>query len=267
MGWCNVRRFISIVMFRLLLTLGTWHCFWHSRVEIAIESIASHSDVFHLLRAKGRGWVLLVSRQYFEFSLRIFHTQLCHNLSFTHNCHTSFFVTHHLSHTTLSHTTLHTQLVLLFNPPPPPLSFLPSPSPLHFVAAHYRKKLTCGVIRSFNFCLFPHTMTSTSFWTPDTPSTETFIILYLYPARERGMHNWSDLNICIELENAMQFRTKLWDQNSSWTVYSAESMLAPTALPDDEHDILCHHLPEGVRSQGCGTHGFRIHHGQVDMFQ
>ena len=125
MGWCNVRRFISIVMFRLLVTLGTWQCFWHSRVEIAIEPIASHSDVLHLLRAKVRGWVLLVSGQYFERSLRIFHTKLCHHLSFTHNCRT-----HHLSNTTLSRTTLHIQLVLLLDPPPPPLSFLPFPSPL-----------------------------------------------------------------------------------------------------------------------------------------
>ena len=33
----------------------------------------------------------------------LFHTQLCHTLSFTHN-----FVTHHISHPTLSHTTFHT---------------------------------------------------------------------------------------------------------------------------------------------------------------
>ena len=37
----------------------------------------------------------------------------------------SFFVTHHLSHTTLYCTT---QLFLLFDPSPPPSSFLPSPS-------------------------------------------------------------------------------------------------------------------------------------------
>ena len=35
----------------------------------------------------------------------IFHTQLCHTPSSTHN-----FVTHHLSHTTLSHTIFHIQL-------------------------------------------------------------------------------------------------------------------------------------------------------------
>ena len=178
-------------------------------------------------------------------------TQLCHNLSFTHNCHTSFFVTHHLSHTTLSHTQLFTHNLFYFSIRHHllRLSFLPRP----------RYIICC--------CSLQKIMTSTSFWTPDAPSTKTFIILYLYPARKRGMHNWSDLNICIELENAMQFRTELWDQNSTWTVYSVESMLAPTAMPDDEHDILCHHLPEGVRSHGCGTHCFRIHHGQVDMLQ
>jgi len=37
----------------------------------------------------------------------------------------SFFVTHHLSHTTLYCTT---QLFLIFDPSPPPSSFLPSPS-------------------------------------------------------------------------------------------------------------------------------------------
>ena len=61
----------------------------------------------------------------------IFHTQLSHThtRSFTQNfvTYTIFFVAHHL---TLSRTTLHIQLVLLLDPPPHPLSFLPSPSPL-----------------------------------------------------------------------------------------------------------------------------------------
>ena len=85
-------------------------CVW----RLQVEPIASHSDVFHLLRAKGRGWVLLVSRQYVELSflsLRIFHTTLSQPLFHTQLSHApSFFVTHHLSHTALSHTTLHTQL-------------------------------------------------------------------------------------------------------------------------------------------------------------
>ena len=66
----------------------------------------------------------------------IFHTQLCHTPSFTHN-----FVTRSLSHTTFTHNFVthtifpiqlcHTHnFVLLLDPPPPPLSFLSSPSPL-----------------------------------------------------------------------------------------------------------------------------------------
>ena len=82
----------------------------------------------------------------------IFHTQLCHTPSFTHNFVTHHISPHHFSHTALSHTPsfcvthhliFHIQLchthttlshthnfVLLLDPPPPPLSFLPSPSPL-----------------------------------------------------------------------------------------------------------------------------------------
>ena len=81
----------------------------------------------------------------------IFRHTIFHTPSFTHNfvtrslSHTTFTHTHthHLSHTTLSHTpsffvTHHLftynlvthNFVLLLDPPPPPLSFLPSPSPL-----------------------------------------------------------------------------------------------------------------------------------------
>ena len=92
-----------------------------------------------------------------------FHTQLCHTPSFATPSFTHHFVTyhrshtilshvlfhtqpshtHHLSHTTLSHTHTHTiflchtpsftysfathNFVLLLDPPPPPLSFLPCP--------------------------------------------------------------------------------------------------------------------------------------------
>ena len=75
----------------------------------------------------------------------IFPTELCHTLSFTHNFHTH---THTIFHTQLCHTRTiflcHTpsftynfvthNFVLLLDPPPPPLSFLPSPAPLrHYV--------------------------------------------------------------------------------------------------------------------------------------
>ena len=80
-------------------------------------------------------------------------TPLCHNFvtrSLSHTTFTHNFHTHHLSHTTLSHTHhlslshnifhirlchthTHTPFFLLVDPPPPPLSFLPSPSPLQHV--------------------------------------------------------------------------------------------------------------------------------------
>ena len=83
----------------------------------------------------------------------LFHTQLSHThtASFTHcfvtHTHTpSFFVTHHLSHSTLSHTTVLTSRSFTASFPFP--SF---PVPATTFEAHYWKKLTCGVIRSFNF--------------------------------------------------------------------------------------------------------------------
>ena len=90
------------------------------------------------------------------------HTQLCHTPSFTHHLsHTTLSHTHNtLSHTTLSnaqsfthnfatHNSSHT-IFKMIDPPPSPLSFLLSPCRFnHF--SDYWKKLTCGVIRSFNF--------------------------------------------------------------------------------------------------------------------
>ena len=83
----------------------------------------------------------------------IFHTQLCHTPSFTHHlshtifhtqlCHTPSFAHH------LSHIIFHTQLCHTIFPPPPPLSFPSFPVPATTFLAHYWKKLTCGVIRSF----------------------------------------------------------------------------------------------------------------------
>ena len=79
----------------------------------------------------------------------LFHTQLCHTLSFTHN-----FVTHSLSYTTLSHTSFHTQLChtqLCFTSRSSTSFVFPSfPVPAPTFGAYYSKKLSCGVIRSFN---------------------------------------------------------------------------------------------------------------------
>ena len=105
----------------------------------------------------------------------MFHTPLCHTPSFTHN-----FVTRFLSHTTFTHTIFHTQLchpvflchtlsftyhfvthnsshTTCFTSRSSITSFVfPSfPVPPTTFVGHYWKKLTCGVIRSFNFrCSF-----------------------------------------------------------------------------------------------------------------
>ena len=77
----------------------------------------------------------------------IFHTQLSHTRSFTQNfvTHIIFFVAHHLSYTNLSRTTLHIQLVLRLDPPPPPLSFLPSPSPLQHLVLIIGRRWLVGL--------------------------------------------------------------------------------------------------------------------------
>ena len=102
------------------------------------------------------------------FHHTIFHTQLCHtpsfatpsfthhfvthHLSHTQRCHTlSFTHTHHLSHITLSHTIFHirlcpTQLFLLLDPSPPPLSFLPYPS---------RYNICCSVLEEVDLWGYP----------------------------------------------------------------------------------------------------------------
>ena len=90
------------------------------------------------------------------FTHTIFHTQLCHTLSFTHNFHThtharTIFHTQ-LCHTppSLSHTIFHIQLChtqLCFTSRSSTTSFVfPSfPVPATTFAAHYWKKLTCGL--------------------------------------------------------------------------------------------------------------------------
>ena len=85
-----------------------------------------------------------LSHTHTTLSHTVFHTQLCH--THTHTAHTTLsphnFVIHISSHTSFS----------LIAAPPPPLSFLPSPSRLNFCFCFW-KELTCGVIRSFNcFC-------------------------------------------------------------------------------------------------------------------
>ena len=92
---------------------------------------------------------------------QLFHTQLTHTqLVHTHlaSSHTTYSHTRNLlTHTTYSHTTCsHTT-----DPPPSLFSFLPFPSHLHLSLAVYWKKLTCGVIRSFNFSMKKNAKIST----------------------------------------------------------------------------------------------------------
>ena len=120
------------------------------------HNFVTHTQLFH-------------TQLYATLSQTIFHTQLCHNSS----CHTQLFhthttlshtifrththnsFTHNLSHTTLLHTTLsHTTLHIQ----PLKLSTLHHLlCPFFFLRAasttfsDYWMKLTCGVIRSFNF--------------------------------------------------------------------------------------------------------------------
>ena len=122
--------------------------FTHNFVTRSLSRTTFTHPIFH---------TQLCHTHHLSLSHTIFHIQLCHTLSFTHNFRTphlshttlsytpSFFVTHHLSHTTLSHATF----FLHVDPSTPPLSSLPRPATTF--AAHYWKKLTCGVIRSFNF--------------------------------------------------------------------------------------------------------------------
>ena len=79
------------------------------------------------------------------------HTCIHAYMAYMHTCIRSFhipscFVTHNLSHSTLSHTTVLTSRSFTASFPFP--SF---PVPATTFDAHYWKKLTCGVIRSFNF--------------------------------------------------------------------------------------------------------------------
>ena len=75
----------------------------------------------------------------------------------------SCFVTHRLSHSTLSHTT-----VLLSRSFTTSFVFPSFPVPATTFEAHYWKKLTCGVVRSFNYCCF--------FFVFITPSAITIFI-------------------------------------------------------------------------------------------
>ena len=99
----------------------------------------------------------------------------------------TIFVTHHLS---LSHTIFHiqlcpTQLFLLLDPSTLPLSFLPRPATT-FVA-HYWKKLTCRVIRSFSLFLFFTSWFTYFLWIVEVGPQNSLLAFFfcMTPTRQR----------------------------------------------------------------------------------
>ena len=76
-----------------------------------------------------------------------FYTQLCH-IQFVH---TQYFYIHKLTHTTLSHTALSPNLSCTIS-----FLFLAFPISFSHLLSDSWKKLTCGVIRSFNSKVFTH---------------------------------------------------------------------------------------------------------------
>ena len=109
------------------------HTIFHTQLSHSHASLC-HTQLCHTLLFH------TPSLSHTTLSHTIFHAHLCHTQSHTH---THIFVTHHLSHTTSSHTTFS-----LIDHPPPRLSCLPRPAAT--LCSDYWKKLTCGVIRSFN---------------------------------------------------------------------------------------------------------------------
>ena len=91
------------------------------------------------------------------------HTQLCHTSSLTHDLshttlsHTIFHtqsLTHHLTHTTFHHTIFHTHNFVTNHFSSTSSFVFPSFAvPAAKLVDHVWKKLTCGVMRSFNFLL------------------------------------------------------------------------------------------------------------------
>ena len=126
---------------RHFVTHNLWHTILHTTL--------SHT-VFHTPSLTNHLWrtIFHTTSPHTIFhtpSQTIFHTPLCHTPSLAHIIFgtwsfTHHFVTHHLSHTIFDtpsythhlspHHLSHTTLSQTIFSPPPPLSFLPSPSPL-----------------------------------------------------------------------------------------------------------------------------------------
>ena len=144
----------------LLTPLLTPHLSHHNSSQLHFSHLTSHTLIHHsstshtsLITSQPITAPLLTP----SFTHPLWHT-IFYTPSFTHTTlsptifdtpsFTYHFVTHNLSHTTLSHTIF---------PPPPPLSFLPSPSPLqHFWLIIGRSWLVglCGPFLFLFICMY-----------------------------------------------------------------------------------------------------------------
>ena len=155
------------------------------------SAAASRADDIAALAKK----MSALSRTHVTFTHAIFHTQLCHThihtyihtylhtyiRTYTHTifshtfllCHTLSFTFHFVTHNCFTLSILHHLLCL---------SFLPRPVPATTFEAQYWKKLTCGVVRSFNLCFYsPTYLIYRSFFIPIYRSIylPTFLSTYL----------------------------------------------------------------------------------------
>ena len=141
-------------------------CHTPSFTYILVTHHLSHTSLSHTIFIHN---VVTHHLPHTSLSHTIFHTHLCYTPSFTHIlvthhlCHTPssththnfsthILVTHHLSHTTLVHTTLHIQpFTSSIIHHRPCLSCLPRAAAT--LCSDSWKKLTCGVVGSFN-CVY-----------------------------------------------------------------------------------------------------------------
>ena len=134
----------------------------HSR-----SAVLPHAEQMTLQRWRKKDVCTVAHSRHFH-KHHLSHATLSHTYTYIHTYIQYFhilscFVTHRLSHSTLSHTT-----VLLSRSFTTFFVFPSFPVPATTFEAHYWKKLTCGVVRSFNYCCF--------FFVFITPSAITIFI-------------------------------------------------------------------------------------------
>ena len=134
------------------------------------------------------------------FTHTIFHTHThhLHTPSFTHRHRPSFtqLFTHHLSYTTLSNTIFHTPSFTHHLSSTSSFVFPSFPVPATKFLAHYWKKLTCGVIRSFFIVLHRRSIGAMHSWFHG-PSHELRKVLRCFPFAFSGAWCFGFLSSCV----------------------------------------------------------------------